>query len=70
MDEKNLERVEENLRELVERTAKAIGNRPSLKPCKACYYCDENISAGKLFCNSECASDYEYEQKTRKAQGR
>jgi hypothetical protein len=70
MDEKTLELAEENLRALVESTAKNIARYPKLERCGSCHYCSEKVKGGKLFCGSECAADYEYEQKTLKAQGR
>lgn len=70
MNERILERVEENMRELVENTAKNIGRFPKLERCGSCHYCSETVKGDKLFCGSDCAADYEYEQKTLKAQGR
>jgi hypothetical protein len=70
MNDKMLERVEENLRELVENQAKRTASRPRLDRCGSCHYCSEAVKGDKLFCGAECAADYEYEQKTLKAQGR
>lgn len=70
MNDRMLERVEENLRELVENTARNIARFPRLERCGSCHYCSEEVKGDKLFCGPECASDYEYEQKVLKAQGR
>lgn len=70
MNEKMLERVEENMRELIEHQARTIGRWPRLDRCGSCHYCSEAVKGDKLFCGSDCAADYEYEQKTLKAQGR
>jgi hypothetical protein len=70
MNERMLERVEENMREFVENTAKNIGRFPKLDRCGSCHYCGEDVRGNQLFCNSECAADYEHEQKILKAQGR
>ena len=65
-----LERVEDNMREFVENTARNIARFPRLDRCGSCHYCSEVVNGDKLFCGAECAADYEYEQKTLKAQGR
>lgn len=70
MNEKMLERVEENMREFVENTARNLARFPRLDRCGSCHYCSESVKGDKLFCGAECAADYEYEQKTLKAQGR
>ena len=70
MDEKVLELAEENLRALVENTAKNIARFPRLDRYGGCHYCEEEVERDRLFCSPECAADYEYEQKTLKAQGR
>jgi len=70
MNDRMLERVEENMREFVENTAKNIGRFPKLDRCGSCHYCGEDVRSNQLFCNSECAADYEHEQKLLKAQGR
>ena len=70
MNERMLERVEENMREFVENTARNIARFPKLDRCGSCHYCEEEVEGDRLFCSPECAADYEYEQKTLKAQGR
>jgi hypothetical protein len=65
-----LERVEENMREFVENTARNLARFPRLDRCGSCHYCSEVVKGDKLFCGAECAADYEYEQKVLKAQGR
>lgn len=73
MNDRMLERVEENMREFVENTAKNIGRFPRLDRCGSCHYCGEDVRGDQLFCNSEyseCAADYEREQKILKVQGR
>lgn len=70
MNERMLERVEENMRELVENQAKRLAKRPRLDRCGSCHYCSEIVKGDRLFCGPECASDYENEQRILKAQGR
>ncbi|ERL42239.1 DUF2116 family Zn-ribbon domain-containing protein [Pasteurella multocida subsp. multocida] len=31
-----------------------------------CYYCDEPLPEGQLFCDSDCRDDYEWHQKLKK----
>jgi len=70
MNDRMLERVEENMREFVENTARNLARFPRLDRCGSCHYCSEVVKGDKLFCGAECAADYEYEQKVLKAQGR
>ncbi|GBL46262.1 hypothetical protein SFMTTN_2075 [Sulfuriferula multivorans] len=34
-------------------------NRPSMLPSGHCYNCDEDLAAGKLFCDADCRDDYQ-----------
>lgn len=43
--------------------------KPTLKPAGHCYYCDENIGRGLLFCSSDCAQDFEQEENIRQIIG-
>jgi hypothetical protein len=70
MNDRMLERVEDNMREFVENTARNIARFPRLDRCGSCHYCSEIVKGDRLFCGPECAADYEYEQKVLKAQGR
>lgn len=36
---------------------------PKLAPKGVCYYCESKVSATQLFCDADCAGDYEKEQK-------
>lgn len=44
-----------------------------LAPCGRCYWCDETIQAGTLFCRPDvggsCRDDYEREQAARRRNG-
>ena len=42
---------------------------PSLIPVGFCHYCGEGVLPGRLFCDADCARDFEYEQARRKANG-
>lgn len=43
--------------------------RKTLTACGACHYCNEPAGQGLLFCNRECAGEYERERAIRPAQG-
>ena len=36
----------------------------------ACWYCDSRLGAGLLFCGSECAVDFEREERLKQIAGR
>ena len=38
-------------------------------PTGFCYYCDEAIAGNKVFCNTDCSSDHEREEKQRLRSG-
>jgi predicted nucleic acid-binding Zn ribbon protein len=42
---------------------------PSLKPKRHCFYCDEAVPSTRIFCNKECAEDYEKEQHLKRIAG-
>lgn len=44
--------------------------KPTLKPAGHCYYCDETVQRGALFCSPDCAHDYEEENRIRQIMGR
>jgi hypothetical protein len=45
--------------------------KPTLKARGSCYYCEDAVGLGKLFCPGEdCRNDYEREQRIRAQQGR
>jgi hypothetical protein len=50
----------------------ALGQRkPTLMPAMRCYYCDESIARGLLFCpGGACAQDWEHENRIRQIIGR
>lgn len=41
-----------------------------LKPERHCYYCNEVVPSNRLFCNKECAEDFEKEEHLKKIAGR
>jgi hypothetical protein len=36
---------------------------PKLTPRGVCYYCEAEVAPQQLFCDKDCADDYEKEQK-------
>lgn len=43
---------------------------PQLEADGHCYYCDEHVAHGALFCNTDCRDDYEKEQDALRLAGR
>ena len=53
-------------RELAIKTQKERAARDTLIPTGRCYFCEGDISAGRLFCDGDCRDDYELEQRRSK----
>lgn len=49
----------------------ALSNRKvfTLEPVGHCYYCDETVQRGVLFCGAECRDDWQREQRIRRISG-
>jgi len=41
----------------------------SLLPVGSCYFCDSAINESRIFCDKECADDWEMEQSAKKRNG-
>lgn len=41
----------------------------SLTPVGSCYYCEEDLPPGRIFCDAQCRDDYEREQRLRRMHG-
>jgi hypothetical protein len=41
-----------------------------LVACQRCHYCSSTVGPGQVFCDRDCADDWQHEQDRRKAQGR
>lgn len=39
--------------------------QPKLPPKGECYYCESKVEGEKLYCDADCASDHEKEQRLR-----
>lgn len=50
----------------------ALANREKcgLTAAMRCHYCDEDLRAGMLFCDSECSADWHEEQRRKRIAGR
>ncbi len=48
----------------------ASKTRNKITPKGKCHFCDEDAEEQKLFCNSDCSSDYEKEQRMLQRKGR
>ena len=44
---------------------KERAKRDKLIPTGRCYFCEGDISAGRLFCDGDCRDDFEKERKRR-----
>lgn len=44
--------------------------KPTLSPVGHCYYCDETVRSGVLFCSSECREDWEKERRIKQIAGK
>ena len=42
----------------------------SLQPKGHCFYCNENIEKGSLFCDPDCRNDFDAEVEAKKRNGR
>jgi hypothetical protein len=43
---------------------------PQLEADGHCHYCDEHVTHGVLFCNTDCRDDYQKEQEALRRAGR
>lgn len=60
------ERMQRELDAGISRIRKAA----SLKPIGYCFFCNESVGNGRIFCDSGCREDYELEQAQLKRSGR
>jgi hypothetical protein len=47
-----------------------LKQKPRLHPKGECHYCDTTVSAQQLFCNSDCAAEWERVDKQLRAAGK
>lgn len=64
------DRAEDRQEEVLADALAAVRRAPSLIPVGFCHHCGEAVHPGYLFCDKECASDYEHAQKMRLIAGR
>lgn len=50
--------------------AAQLKQKSSLHPIGVCHYCDSTVNLKQLFCNSDCAKDWEREDKQRRVAGK
>lgn len=48
----------------------AAARNSRMRPVGSCYYCSAPVGAGHLFCDKDCASDYELVQSARIRNGK
>lgn len=58
--------AEERDRALALKMQKERAARDVLIPTGHCYFCDEELIAGRLFCDGDCRDGFELEQKRRR----
>lgn len=63
----DVDRAQERIEQTVSDGIRKAGNAQSLKPTGYCYYCNEAVQLGRLFCCSECRDDWDYEQARKEA---
>lgn len=63
------DRADERIANVVSDALAEARRKPRLIAAGFCHYCGEQVQAGHLFCDKECAGDWEYEQERRKANG-
>lgn len=63
------DRAEERIENTIADAIAAVRRKPILLAVGHCHYCGEMTHPGHLFCNKECATDWDYEQARRKANG-
>lgn len=56
--------------ELFMKAALSAIKRTTLTPVGHCYYCDETVQRGVLFCSSECSDDWHKESRVRAINGK
>jgi hypothetical protein len=43
----------------------------SIKPCGSCHYCNSRLNSfNDLFCDKDCASDWDWEQRQKRIHGK
>jgi hypothetical protein len=68
MDEADLA-FDSEQRHLTMALAAQRGKRGALQPVGACHHCGNEDVAGRLFCDADCAADWEYEDGLRRRLG-
>lgn len=63
MDEKFIEQAEENVRRALDASISSIRNAPRLPAVGYCHNCSEPLDGAKLFCDTDCNSDWEHRKR-------
>lgn len=64
------DRAEERIENTIADALAEVRRKPSLLAVGFCHYCGEAVAPSHLFCDKDCASDWDYEQARKKANGR
>jgi hypothetical protein len=62
--------TEDMLREYEIQRIRREAKKPSLPFTGACYYCGSDVHSPKVYCDAECAKDYENERRLLAIAGR
>lgn len=54
------------MREAIAREEALSHRYPVLKPCGCCHWCQSPTKASSLFCDKDCASDWERDDRMRR----
>lgn len=61
------DRAEERIEEVIADGISKARRAPDLKPTGFCYYCNEAVYTGRLFCCADCRTDWDWEQARKRA---
>ena len=62
------EREQELREDAIAAARRANANRP--QPNGACHWCAEEVGPGKVFCDADCADDYQWHENAKHRNGR
>jgi len=60
----------DTLNEAAVRNIRQAAKTPTLLFSGHCYFCDEEVTQPRLFCDVDCRDDHEKEQRLRRSAGR
>jgi hypothetical protein len=64
------DRSDQKIADAIEQAIMQARSAPALRPNGKCHFCDEPVAAPLLFCDMDCAQDFEAEEDQLKRMGR